>query len=105
MGKTLLAAAVLALAFAAPSVAMGGSDPAQGQTGNFEQKKADVLKMFDQRIADMQDGRSCVQAAQSHDDLKACRDKQMAAMEQKRKETGMGMQNGSGGQGGPPTGR
>ena len=78
---------------------MDGSQQPNGSAISFDQRKADILKMFDQRIADFQENRSCVQAAQTNDDLKTCRDKEQAAMELRRKS--MGMQGGSGGPGGP----
>ena len=81
MKRTFIAAAVLSLAFAVPVLAANG-----GQAPNFEQKQADLLKNIDARAASLQDDRACVQNAKSNEDLKACKDKQMAEMEKKRGE-------------------
>ena len=80
MKRTFIAAAVLSLAFAVPVFAADYGQPQQGQTMNFDQKKAEILKMIDARATGIQDQRSCVQAAKNHDDLKVCRDKAMAEM-------------------------
>jgi hypothetical protein len=86
MKRPFIAAAVLSLAFAVPVFAADGGQPQQGQTLNFEQKQAEILKMIDARAAGIQDERSCVQAARNLDDLKVCRDKAMAEMDKKRSE-------------------
>jgi hypothetical protein len=86
MKRTFIAAAVLSLAFTVPVFAANGGQPQQGQTLNFEQKQAEILKMIDARAAGIQDERSCVQAAKNLDDLKVCRDKVMAEMEKRRSE-------------------
>jgi len=99
MKRALIAAAVLSLAFAAPVFALeGGKDQAQ----NFEKKKAAILENIDQRMAHLQNEKSCVQAAKSHEDLKACWEKQKQEMEKMRLE--MGRRGGPGGPGGtvPP---
>ena len=74
MKRTFIAAAVLSLAFAVPVFAADYGQPQQGQTMNFDQKKAEILKMIDARAAGIRDERSCVQAAKTLDDLKVCRD-------------------------------
>ena len=86
MKKTLIAAALLLLAFAVPAFAVEGSQPqtAPGQT--FEQRQAHILKMIDGRMAALQEGKACVQAAKNDNDLKACREKHMAEMKEKRGE-------------------
>lgn len=86
MKRTFIAAAVLSLAFAVPVFAADGGQPQKGQEPIFEQKQAEILKNIDARAAGLQEDRACVQAARSNDDLKACRDKQMAAMEKRRSE-------------------
>jgi hypothetical protein len=55
-----------------------------GKGQHFEQKKAEVLKHIDQRIARNQEERACVQAAANHDALKACREKFKAEMKSDR---------------------
>jgi hypothetical protein len=87
MKRTFIAAAVLSLAFAVPVFAADSGQPQQGQTINFEQKQAEILKMIDARAASLQDDRACVQAAKKLDDLKVCRDnrdKALAEMEKRR---------------------
>ena len=104
MKKTLIAAALLSLAFAVPTFAVEGNQPptAPGQT--FEQRQAHILKLIDERIISLQEGKACVQAAKNDNDLKACREKHMSEMKEKRGEMRheRGMMGGSqGGMGGP----
>ena len=47
----------------------------QGQGQNIDQMKSNVVSRINARIARNQEELSCVQAAKSHADLKACRDK------------------------------
>ena len=86
MKKTLIAAALLSLAFAVPTFAVEGGRPptAPGQT--FEQRQSHILKMIDERIISLQEGKACVQAAKNDNDLKACREKHMSEMKEKRGE-------------------
>ena len=100
MKRTIIAAAVLSLAFAVPVFATEGGQPPKGQAPNFEQKQAELLKNIDARIASLQDDRACVQNAKSNEDLKACKDKQMAEMEKRRAD--MKGQAPGGGQTPPP---
>ena len=86
MKRAFIAAALLSLAFAVSVFADDSGQPPQGQAPNFEQKQAEILKNIDTRIAGLQDDRVCVKAAKNHDDLKVCRDKQMAEMEKRRAE-------------------
>lgn len=83
MKRTLIAAALLSLAFAVPAFAGEGGQPpiVPGQT--FEQRQANILKMMDERIAHLQEGKTCIQAAKNDADLKACREKQMSEMREK----------------------
>ena len=103
MKKTLIAVALLSLAFAVPVFAVEGNQPTTpGKT--FEQRQAHILKMIDERMAGLQEGKTCVQAAKSDSDLKACREKHMAEMKGKRGEMRHehGMMDGpQGGMGGP----
>jgi len=102
MKRAFISLAVLSLAFAVPVFAADGGQPQQRQAPNFEQRQAEILKIMDARAADLQDERSCVQAAKGHEDLKACRDKHMAAMEKKRSEM---KERGTGGGQTPPQGQ
>jgi hypothetical protein len=97
MKRTLIAAALLSLAFAAPTLAAeGGQAPTvPGQT--FEQRQANILKMMDDRIAGLQEGKMCIQAAKSDEELKACREKHMSEMREKHG----GMKRPGGMMGGP----
>jgi hypothetical protein len=45
----------------------------QGQT--VEHKKAEIIRHIEERITNSQAEKVCVQAAQSHDELRACREK------------------------------
>ncbi len=104
MKKTLIAAALLSLAFAAPALAVEGSKPPTVPGQTFEQRQANVLKMMDTRIASLQEGKTCIEAAKNDDDLKVCRKKHMSEMQEMRGE--MKHQHGmkdcpQGGMGGP----
>jgi hypothetical protein len=85
MKRAFITAAVLSFAFTVPSFASNGYQQ-QGQAPDFEQKQAEILKHIDARAERLQEERSCVQAAKSFEDLKTCRDKQMAEMEKRRSE-------------------
>ena len=114
MKNALLAAAVAAGMFAVPAFA-ADSNPQPGTSApTFEQRQAHMMKMIDERIASLQSGKTCVQAAKTNDDLNACREKHMAEMREKRADmqkyrgTGMGGPGmGGPGMGGPgaPTGK
>jgi hypothetical protein len=103
MRKAIVAAALLSLAFAVPILAAEGSPPPSAQGQTFEQRQANILKMIDERIASLQEGKTCVQAAKNDGDLKACREKHMAEMREKQGEMGHhhgmmgGPQGGTGG--------
>ncbi|MBF0524025.1 MAG: hypothetical protein HQK56_02885 [Deltaproteobacteria bacterium] len=76
MKKSLIGAIVLSMALAVPVFAADNTAPQKGATGaGFEERKADVLKRIDARMARIQQEKDCVNAAKSHDELKACRDK------------------------------
>jgi hypothetical protein len=86
MKKTLIAAVLLALAFVVPAFAVEGNQPPPAQGKTFEERQAHILKMIDERMAGLQEGKACVQAAKSDNDLKACREKHMSEMKEKRGE-------------------
>ncbi len=101
MKSALIAAVLLSLALAVPAFAAEGGQPpaASGQT--FEQRQARILKMIDERIAGLQEGKTCVQAAKNDEDLKACRERHMSEIRDKRgRQRGM-MGGPQGGMGGP----
>ena len=104
MKKTLIAAFLLSLAFVVPAFAVEGNQPPTVPGKTFEERQAHILKMIDERMVGLQEGKACVQAAKNDNDLKACREKQMAQMKEKRGEMRHehGMMGGpQGGMGGP----
>lgn len=86
MKRALIAALLLSLALAVPAFAAEGGPPPNATGQTFEQRQAHILKMLDERIAHLQEGKACVQAAKNNEDLKACREKQMAEMRDTRDE-------------------
>jgi hypothetical protein len=85
MKRTFIAAALLSFAFAVPAFAAESSQPQQAPA-TFEERQTNILKMLDERIASLQEGKACVQAAKSDADLRACRQKHMAEMREQRGE-------------------
>jgi hypothetical protein len=73
--KTALIAATLTGIFVMSAYADDGSTNQQGSGQNIAQKKAEILKHIDLRIANSLEEKVCVQAAQTHDGLMACREK------------------------------
>ncbi|HIJ83165.1 MAG TPA: hypothetical protein HPQ00_03065 [Magnetococcales bacterium] len=51
----------------------GGSQGAKGDGHKFQERKAEILKKVEARLAEIQKRHSCVQAASNPQDLKACR--------------------------------
>lgn len=66
----------------------------QGQGQNFENFKANVINRINARIARNQEELACVQAAQDHNALKACRQKFASEMKAERQQM-KGQQRGS----------
>jgi len=84
--KTVMIAMAVSILIAAPAFAADNAPQPKGPGPSFEQRKSDILKHIDERIARNQEEKTCVQAAKNHDDLKACRDKIRAeVMEQRQK--------------------
>jgi hypothetical protein len=73
--KTAVIVALCAGMSVMPVYALESNPPPQGTGENFQQKKAGILQHIDKRIASSQEEKVCVQSAQSHNELKACRDK------------------------------
>jgi hypothetical protein len=80
--KTALIAAAASIIFAAPVLAVDAPQSAKTPGPNFEQHKADIVRKIDARIAYRQEEKACVQAAKNHDDLKACRDRFKAEVQE-----------------------
>ena len=94
MKKTLIAAA-LSLVLAVSVFAADGGQPGNVPVPNFDQRKTEVLKMLDERIASLQETKNCIQAAQKQDDITTCREKHRTEMKGMRGE--MQQQRGMGG--------
>jgi hypothetical protein len=80
MKRVSITAILLSLAFVVPAFAVEGGQPPNMTGQTFDQKQSHILKMLDERIASLQEGKTCVQAAKNDEDLKACREQQMAEM-------------------------
>lgn len=74
----LLLLTVVVSTFAAE---VGQPSNATGQT--FEQKQAHILNLLDERIANLQEGRTCIQASKNEEELKTCQEKQATEMKAK----------------------
>lgn len=86
MKRFVIAAAVLSLVVAAAAFAADSGTAPKGPNMTFEERKAEVLKHIDTRLSSLQEEKTCVQAAKSHDDLRACRQKHHAEMDKMRGE-------------------
>jgi hypothetical protein len=73
----------------------GGMQPmgGQGDGMKFEERKADILKHINQHLAETEQRKSCVEAAQNHDALRAC-------MPERRSPGGGAPENSQGGSAG-----
>ncbi|MDA8423616.1 MAG: hypothetical protein M0Z89_09820 [Nitrospiraceae bacterium] len=100
MKRTFIAAALLSFVFAVPAFATESGQPQNAPRATFEERQANILKILDERIASLQEGKACVQAAKSDADLRACRQKHMSEMREKR-----GEMRGRGGMMGGPQGQ
>ncbi len=64
--KNVTLAVLISLFLAIPAVATDGGGPPRGKPGqDFEQRKAEILKRIDERLARLQQERGCIQAARS----------------------------------------
>ncbi len=74
MKKTAVAA-LIPLILLTQAFTLEGQQQPRGSGQNFELKKAEILNRIDERLARIQQMKSCVQSASSRDDLRACREK------------------------------
>jgi hypothetical protein len=84
--KTAMIAAAVSILLAAPAFAADNAPQTKGPGPNFEQRKSEILKRIDERIARNQEEKACVQAAQNHNDIKACRDKFKSEFQEQRQK-------------------
>lgn len=84
--KTAMVAVAVSILFAAPAFSADIAQQPKGPGLNFEQRKSDTLKRIDERIARNQEEKACIQASKNHDDLKACRDKFKAEIQEQRQK-------------------
>ena len=87
--KTTLTAALIMSVLATPILAADNAANQQGRSQSapdresraggsgqtVEQKKAEIMQHIEERITNSQAEKVCVQSAQSHDELKSCREK------------------------------
>ena len=83
-------AAVVSLVFALTAFAVEGVQPPKETSVNFEQMKADHMKKLDGRINDLQQEKTCVEAAKNHADLTTCRSKHRPRYEKVSSYGGIG---------------
>jgi hypothetical protein len=95
---TVAVSAALSLVLALPAVAAESNQPPIDPAPTFEQIKADHLKKIEDVLNSLQKEKVCVQAANSQDELRACRLKHKAEMKEHRSEM---RKRGSGSRGGP----
>ena len=79
-------AVAVSILFVAPVFSADNAPQFKGPGPNFEQRKSEILKRIDERIARNHEERSCVQAAMNHYDLKACRDKFKSEFQDQRQK-------------------
>ena len=85
--KKVIMSTVVAMLFALPAFAVDSAPQPKAPGPNFEKNKGEIIGRIDARIARNQEEKTCVQAAQNHADIKACRDKFKAeAKEQRQKK-------------------
>lgn len=72
-GEVIAVAAVLSMAFTGPAFATEGMQSSIETASNFEQVKADYLKRLEDRMSRLQQEKTCIEEAQSQDDLRNCK--------------------------------
>ena len=86
MKKTPIAAGVLSFVFAASVFAAGETKPPMESAPDFDQKKTEVLKRIDEQMRHLQEAKTCIKEAKNQDEMKACRQKQIAERKKLREE-------------------
>jgi hypothetical protein len=103
MKRSIIAATVLSLAFALPTLAIESNAPpdvpSKRPALTFDQQKAQILKRLDERKTKLQEEKVCVEAAKNEQDLRACRQKSGPSLGPGPK----GRPGGPGAPGGPPS--
>jgi hypothetical protein len=84
--KTRILSVVVAMLFTVPAFAVDSTSMPKPPGPNFEKHKTDIISRIDARIARNQEEKTCVQAAQNHADIKACRDKFKAEIKEMRQK-------------------
>lgn len=80
----ILSFVAVSMLYAVSALAVDAAPHVKTSGPNFEQHKADIIRRIDLRIARNQEEKSCIQAAKNHDDVKACRDKFKAEVQEQR---------------------
>ena len=73
--EVIVVAAILSMAFAGPAFATERMLSSAETASNFEQVKADYLKRLEYRMNRLQQEKTCIEEAQSQDDLRNCKRK------------------------------
>lgn len=84
--KTALIAALIAGCFAATSFAADTTTGMKGQGLSIDQKKAEITQHIQERIANSQAELTCIQAAQTDDALRTCKEKYRPKPREERRE-------------------
>lgn len=79
MKSTIVGAAVVIL-LAGTAFAAESPQPSKGAGPDIEQIRAEILKRIDARIARNQEEKTCVQAAKTPEEIRACQQKFRAEM-------------------------
>ena len=97
-----VAAAVLILASSGLALAAGDGGASQRPEPTFEQKKANILKILDQRMSKLLEEKACIDAAKNDEELNVCREKHLAERKQLEDRTRQREQGKRDGQPAPP---
>ena len=84
--KKILIATAFALFLASPVIAADTAPQPKGSTSDIAQQKSEILKRIDARIAYNQEEKTCIQAAKTQDDIKACQNKLKSELQEQRQK-------------------